>query len=107
MAGEDTATVSKQRIGWIDAAKGLTIILVVMEHTTFGVQNAVGHLPLIFGTITEFAKPFRMPLFFLVAGLVVAGGQRMEELIPKYVERIGWSVVILAVAIGGYLMSAG
>jgi len=45
--------------------------------------------------------------FFLVAGLVVAGGQRMEELIPKYVERIGWSVVILAVAIGGYLMSAG
>ena len=45
--------------------------------------------------------------FFLVAGLVVAGGQRMEEMIPKYVERIGWSVVLLAAAIGGYLMSAG
>jgi len=45
--------------------------------------------------------------FFLVAGLVVAGGQRMEEMIPKYVERIGWSVVLLAVAVGGYLMSAG
>lgn len=69
MAGENAATVSKQRIDWIDAAKGLTIILVVMEHTTFGVQNAVGHLPLVFGTIAEFAKPFRMPLFFLVAGL--------------------------------------
>ncbi|MAU60856.1 MAG: acyltransferase [Parvibaculum sp.] len=69
MAGENATNVSKQRIGWIDAAKGLTIILVVMEHTTFGVQNAIGHLPLVFGAIAEFAKPFRMPLFFLVAGL--------------------------------------
>ncbi|MFN4230781.1 acyltransferase family protein [Parvibaculum sp.] len=69
MAGANAAIVSKQRIGWIDAAKGLTIILVVMEHTTFGVQNAIGHLPLAFGAIAEFAMPFRMPLFFLVAGL--------------------------------------
>lgn len=69
MAGANAEIVSKQRIGWIDAAKGLTIILVVMEHTTFGVQNAIGHLPLVFGAIAEFAKPFRMPLFFLVAGL--------------------------------------
>jgi len=45
--------------------------------------------------------------FFLVAGLVVAGGERMEAMIPRYVERIGWVVVALAVAIGGYLMAAG
>jgi len=38
--------------------------------------------------------------FFLVAGLIVAGGQRMEEMIPKYVERIGWGVVVIVVAIG-------
>lgn len=38
--------------------------------------------------------------FFLVAGLIVAGGQRMEEMIPQYVERIGWGVVAIAVAIG-------
>ena len=69
MAATETSAVSKPRIDWIDAAKGLTIILVVMEHTTFGVQNAIGHLPPLFGAIAEFAKPFRMPLFFLVAGL--------------------------------------
>ncbi|MDP1625725.1 acyltransferase family protein [Parvibaculum sp.] len=69
MAGASTSVVSKQRINWIDTAKGLTIILVVMEHTTFGVSNAIGHMPLVFGAIAEFAKPFRMPLFFLVAGL--------------------------------------
>ena len=41
--------------------------------------------------------------FFLVAGLVVAGGQKMEEMIPHYVERIGWGVVAIAGAVGGYL----
>ena len=41
--------------------------------------------------------------FFLVAGLVVAGGRKMEEMIPRYVERIGWGVVAIAVAVGGYL----
>ena len=42
--------------------------------------------------------------FFLVAGLVVAGGERMEALLPKYIERIGWAVVAMAVAIVAYLM---
>ena len=69
MAVTGTPSVSKSRIDWVDAVKGLTIILVVMEHTTFGVQGAIGHLPALFGAVAEFAKPFRMPLFFLVAGL--------------------------------------
>jgi membrane protein YqaA with SNARE-associated domain len=42
--------------------------------------------------------------FFLVAGLVVAGGERMEFMIRRYVERIGWAVVVLAVAAGTYLV---
>jgi len=41
--------------------------------------------------------------FFLVAGLIVAGGQRMEALIPKYVERIGWAVVAIVVAASVFL----
>ena len=39
--------------------------------------------------------------FFLVAGFVVAGGERMEATIATYIERIGWGVVALAVVIGG------
>jgi len=38
--------------------------------------------------------------FFLVAGLIVAGGERMATLLPKYVERIGWAVVLLVTIIG-------
>ncbi len=40
--------------------------------------------------------------FFLVAGFVVVGGQKMEAMIETYIERIGWGVVLLAVAVGGY-----
>ncbi len=42
--------------------------------------------------------------FYLVTGLIVAGGDKMAESLPRYVERIGWAVVVLAVAIVGYLM---
>lgn len=73
MADSRTAkTVSKgekPRLGWIDAVKGLTISLVVMEHTTWGVMATMSERPEIFGDLSDFAKPFRMPLFFLVAGL--------------------------------------
>lgn len=43
--------------------------------------------------------------FFLVAGLLVVGGERMEALVPRYVERIGWAVVLAAlVAVGVWLV---
>ena len=45
--------------------------------------------------------------FFLVAGLVVAGGERMESLIRQYVERLGWAVVVLAVLLGAWLALRG
>jgi len=42
--------------------------------------------------------------FFLVAGLIVIGGDRVESLLPEYIERIGWTVVAIAVAIAVYLV---
>ena len=44
--------------------------------------------------------------FFLVAGLLVAGGERMATMIPRYVERLGWGVVALAVAVWAYVSLA-
>jgi membrane protein YqaA with SNARE-associated domain len=35
--------------------------------------------------------------FFLVAGLMAWGGERMEYRLRTYVERLGWLVVIIAV----------
>ena len=35
--------------------------------------------------------------FFLVAGLIYAGGERFESQLRRYADAIGWTVVILAV----------
>ena len=45
--------------------------------------------------------------FFLVSGLIVAGGEKLEANLRKYVEGIGWAVVLVAVAVIGWLMVRG
>lgn len=45
--------------------------------------------------------------FFLVAGLVVAGGERLESTLRQYVERLGWGVTLLIVIGIAYLMIRG
>ena len=42
--------------------------------------------------------------FFLVAGLLVVGGERFEASLSRYVERIGWAVVVLVVFLIAWLM---
>ena len=37
--------------------------------------------------------------FFMVAGLMVWGGERMEKAVRKYIDRLGWIVVIAIVVI--------
>ena len=59
------------RSAWVDAAKGLCIILVVMMHTALGVGEAMGGEGWLHAVVA-FAKPFRIPAFFLLAGLFLA-----------------------------------
>ncbi len=59
------------RIDWVDYAKGFCIIMVVMMHSTLGVEQAAGHEGWMHAVV-EFAKPFRMPDFFLISGLFLA-----------------------------------
>ena len=47
----------------------------------------------------------RAARFFLVAGLVKFGGDRFEATLRKYVERIGWAVVVVtAIGIAWFMM---
>jgi len=59
------------RIDWVDYAKGFCIIMVVMMHSTLGVEKAAGAEGWM-GYVVAFAKPFRMPDFFLISGLFLA-----------------------------------
>ncbi|TFL13300.1 DedA family protein [Pusillimonas caeni] len=40
--------------------------------------------------------------FFLVAGLLAWGGPRMEALLHRYVDRIGWTMVALVAAVAAW-----
>ena len=59
------------RVDWVDYAKGFCIIFVVMMHSTLGVEQAAGQEGWLH-TVVAFAKPFRMPDFFLISGLFLA-----------------------------------
>lgn len=62
---------SKSRIDWVDYGKGVCIILVVMMHSTLGVEKAIGEVTWL-SSFIAWAKPFRMPDFFLISGLFLA-----------------------------------
>src|SRR6266849_9413452 len=62
---------SRQRVDWVDYAKGFCIVFVVMMHSTLGVEQAAGEQGWLHAAVA-FAKPFRMPDFFLISGLFLA-----------------------------------
>jgi uncharacterized membrane protein YcfT len=59
------------RVAFADYAKGFCIIMVVMMHSTLGVEEAVGREGFMH-VLVAFAKPFRMPDFFLISGLFLS-----------------------------------
>lgn len=59
------------RVDWVDYAKGICIIMVVMMHSVLGVEAAAGQTSFMH-YVVEFARPFRMPDFFLISGLFLA-----------------------------------
>jgi uncharacterized membrane protein YcfT len=56
------------RLDWVDSAKGISIILVVMMYSVFNVGQDASGVGL-FHYVIGFATPFRMPEFFLISGL--------------------------------------
>ena len=59
------------RVDWVDYAKGFCIVFVVMMHSVLGVEAAAGQNGWMHHVV-EFARPFRMPDFFMISGLFLA-----------------------------------
>jgi uncharacterized membrane protein YcfT len=59
------------RIDWVDYAKGICIVMVVMMHSVLGVEAAAQQSGFMH-VLVAFAKPFRMPDFFLISGLFLS-----------------------------------
>jgi len=64
-------TADNKRLDWVDMAKGLSIILVVMMYAAASVGEDTGRIGAFHWAIA-FATPFRMPEFFLISGLFLS-----------------------------------
>ncbi len=74
----------KQRVDWVDIAKGICIFFVVMMHSTLGVEKAAGAEGWMH-YVVAFAKPFRMPDFFMISGLFLS--QVIDRPWRRYLDR--------------------
>jgi uncharacterized membrane protein YcfT len=81
---EHGARQAAGRVGWVDTAKGICIIMVVMVHGVLGVEAAAGTQGWMHNAVS-FARPFRMPDFFLISGLFL--GLVIDRPWLRYVDR--------------------
>ncbi|MEE2024474.1 acyltransferase family protein [Alkalimonas mucilaginosa] len=72
-----------KREKWIDAVKGLTIIMVVFHHVFSGVDSAIGFDDFTV-SVYNLLVPIRMPLFFLVAGLFAK--KSLDSCLTEFVD---------------------
>lgn len=79
-----SAAAERSRVAWVDVAKGICIIMVVMVHATLGVELAVGERGWMHYAVA-FARPFRMPDFFLISGLFL--GLVIDRPWLRYLDR--------------------
>jgi uncharacterized membrane protein YcfT len=77
-----SGAMRSERVDWVDYAKGICIVMVVMMHSVLGVEAAAGQTGFMH-VVVMFAKPFRMPDFFLISGLFL----------PLVIDR-GWRVYV-------------
>jgi uncharacterized membrane protein YcfT len=66
-----TRSAAGGRVDWVDYAKGICIVMVVMMHSVLGVEKAADQTGFMH-LVVMFAKPFRMPDFFLISGLFLS-----------------------------------
>ncbi len=76
--------MSPSRVAWVDYAKGICIILVVMMHAVTSYAVLVPGWTWLHNVV-EFAFPFRMPDFFLIAGLFLS--RTIDGPLTNYIDK--------------------
>lgn len=98
-----TVTGGDTRLGWIDSARGVTILLVIYAHVVISLFDAhlIGRTG-FFGMSSNLLYTFHMPTFMFLAGLFieprVAGGRRrfMRSTLPTVIwPYFFWGTLVL------------
>ena len=64
----DARIVERPRYAWVDLAKGLCMVLVVLYHLSLWMETEVHAGPGFWWIISDALNPLRMPLFFFISG---------------------------------------
>lgn len=97
---------SQTRLDWVDAAKGISILLVVMMYSAYSVGEDTGGIGFLHNIIA-YATPFRMPEFFLISGLFLS--QVVDRDWSRYADRrivhylyfyAVWAIISIAFKVG-------
>ena len=93
---------------WFDTYGAWVVLLAgfsPVPYKIFTIAAGVAMLnPLVFVLASALGRGAR---FFLVAGLIRAGGERFEAGLRQNVERLGWAAVALLAAVIGWLTLRG
>lgn len=90
--------VPSQRLGWMDSAKGIGIMLVVIGHAWRGLQTSglISNTTL-FHVIDKAIYAFHMPLFFFLSGVLIERGllgSSVTAFAVSRVQRLIWPLVL-------------
>lgn len=94
---------STKRLGWMDTLRGLSILLVILHHSTQIVVNAYeqadGAVPPVlepFVFVSNFFAPFRMPMLMFLSGLLISGSLKRPagQYVWGKLRRILWPIIV-------------
>lgn len=100
MGNNDFQILYKARVPWIDTAKVITMLLVVMSHCTYyrlitpygGIDFLYGNVEKSFvfsilSNVTKFIYSFHMPLFMMISGLCLALNDRNKPFVDFFFQK--------------------
>lgn len=71
--------LQNNRMQWVDYLKGIAIVLVVYRHVLIGIERSGIVIPKILVDANMVFYSFRMPLFFILAGMFISGSLRKRS----------------------------
>jgi len=91
-----SADQADRRIRWMDALRGMALLLVIIDHALQFVPWAGGSLPAIYNEATALFMPLRMPLMVFLSGMLL--GPSLKKGAGPYFEgkarRLLWPYLV-------------
>jgi len=81
-------TMVNSRLSWVDHARGFAIMLVVYRHSVVGMRRSGINVSPFMYNLQEVFYNFRMPVFFVLSGIFVAGSLQKKSRTSLLKDRV-------------------